>query len=70
MVASCSTVLLKAVTKLALNIADVMKMIMIFFNNNFRRYLDTSKLFDNQQLSKEIAIDVLQKVSKIYNRNS
>ncbi|KAL9968978.1 hypothetical protein ACROYT_G021132 [Oculina patagonica] len=26
-----------------------------------RRYLDTSKLFDNQQLSKEIAIDVLQK---------
>lgn len=26
-----------------------------------RRYLDTNKLFDNQQLSKEIAIDVLQK---------
>ncbi|XP_078355496.1 uncharacterized protein LOC144640152 isoform X2 [Oculina patagonica] len=26
-----------------------------------RRYLDTSKLFDNRQLSKEIAIDVLQK---------
>ncbi|XP_078355499.1 uncharacterized protein LOC144658538 isoform X2 [Oculina patagonica] len=28
---------------------------------NSGRYLDTSKLFDNQQLSKEIAIDVFQK---------
>lgn len=26
-----------------------------------RRYLDTSKLFDNQQLSREIAVDILQK---------
>jgi len=41
-----------------------MTIIKIFFNiKYFRRYLDTSKLFDNQQLSKEIAIDVLQKVS-------
>ena len=41
-----------------------MTLVKIFFNvNYFRRYLDTSKLFDNQQLSKEIAIDVLQKVS-------
>ena len=45
-----------------------MTIIKIFFSNvnYFRRYLDTGKLFHNQQLSKEIAIDVLQKVSILY----
>ena len=46
----------------------MMTVIKIFFLNvnYFRRYLDTGKLFHNQQLSKEIAMDVLQKVSLLY----